>query len=59
MQHLALIGNTYEERVYERRIYPWDGHNMRNDAKGDRGEMSANFVRGRGDMMGTAGNLER
>jgi hypothetical protein len=21
---LALIGNTYEERVYERRIYPWE-----------------------------------
>jgi gliding motility-associated lipoprotein GldJ len=54
---LALIGNTYEERVYERRIYPWDGHNVRNDAKSNRGEMRANFVRGRGDMMGTAGSL--
>ena len=54
---LALIGNTYEERVYERRIYPWDGHNVRNDAKKHRGEMRANFVRGRGDMMGTAGGL--
>ena len=54
---LALIGNTYEERVYERRIYPWDGHNVRNDSKSDRGKMRANFVRGRGDMMGTAGDL--
>ena len=54
---LALIGNTYEERVYERRIYPWDGHNVRNDAKKNRGELRANFVRGRGDMMGTAGGL--
>ncbi|MBN2276032.1 MAG: SUMF1/EgtB/PvdO family nonheme iron enzyme [Bacteroidales bacterium] len=54
---LALIGNTYEERVYERRIYPWDGHNVRNDVKKYRGEMRANFVRGRGDMMGTAGGL--
>jgi sulfatase modifying factor 1 len=54
---LSLIGNTYEERVYERRIYPWDGHNLRNDAKAYRGEMRANFVRGRGDMMGTAGSL--
>jgi len=54
---LALIGNTYEERVYERRIYPWDGHNVRNDAKSNRGDMRANFIRGRGDMMGTAGNL--
>jgi len=54
---LALIGNTYDELVIGRRIYPWDGHNLRNDAKQNRGEMRANFVRGRGDMMGTAGNL--
>ncbi|MBN2482558.1 MAG: SUMF1/EgtB/PvdO family nonheme iron enzyme, partial [Bacteroidales bacterium] len=54
---LALIGNTYEERVYERRIYPWDGHNVRNDEKKHLGEMRANFIRGRGDLMGTAGNL--
>jgi len=53
----ALRGNTYEERVYERRIYPWDGHNVRNAAPKNRGEMMANFVRGRGDMMGVAGSL--
>jgi formylglycine-generating enzyme len=53
----ALIGNTYDERVYERRIYPWNGHSLRNDAKKNRGEIRANFVRGRGDYMGTAGNL--
>lgn len=53
----ALRGNTFEERVYERRIYPWDGHNVRNAAKKSRGEMMANFVRGRGDMMGVAGSL--
>jgi formylglycine-generating enzyme len=54
---LALIGNSFEERIYERRIYPWDGHNLRNDDKKYRGEMRANFVRGRGDMMGVAGDL--
>jgi gliding motility-associated lipoprotein GldJ len=54
---LALIGNSYEERIYERRIYPWDGHNVRMDEKRNRGEMRANFVRGRGDMMGVAGDL--
>ena len=54
---LALIGNSYEERVYERRIYPWNGHNVRQDLKSNRGEMRANFVRGRGDMMGVAGDL--
>ena len=53
----ALRGNTYEERIYERRIYPWDGHNVRNAAKKYRGQMMANFVRGRGDMMGVAGSL--
>jgi sulfatase modifying factor 1 len=54
---LALIGNTYDELIIGRRIYPWDGHSLRNDVKSHRGEMRANFVRGRGDMMGTAGNL--
>ncbi|MDR2887843.1 MAG: SUMF1/EgtB/PvdO family nonheme iron enzyme [Bacteroidales bacterium] len=53
----ALRGTTYEERIYERRIYPWDGHNVRNADKKSRGQMMANFVRGRGDMMGVAGNL--
>jgi len=54
---LALIGNTFEERVYERRIYPWDGHNVRNAEHRYRGQMLANFVRGKGDLMGVAGNL--
>jgi formylglycine-generating enzyme len=53
----ALKGNTFEERIYERRIYPWDGHNVRNSSKKNRGEMMANFVRGRGDLMGVAGSL--
>lgn len=53
----GLRGNTFEERIYERRIFPWDGHNVRNAAKKNRGEMMANFVRGRGDMMGVAGSL--
>lgn len=53
----ALRGTTFEERIYERRIYPWDGHNVRNSGTKNRGEMMANFVRGRGDLMGVAGNL--
>ncbi|HEX2921354.1 MAG TPA: gliding motility lipoprotein GldJ [Bacteroidales bacterium] len=53
----ALRGNTFEERVYERRIYPWDGHNVRNSDQKNRGEMMANFIRGRGDNMGVAGSL--
>ncbi len=54
---LALIGNTFEERVYERRIYPWDGHYLRNSNRKSRGQFYANFSRGRGDLMGVAGNL--
>jgi sulfatase modifying factor 1 len=53
----ALRGNTFEERVYERRVYPWDGHNVRNSVSKYRGQMMANFVRARGDLMGVAGSL--
>jgi formylglycine-generating enzyme len=53
----GLIGNSIDERVYDRKIYPWNGHNVRRDVKGDRGKMLANFMRGNGDMMGTAGAL--
>ena len=53
----ALRGNTFEERIYERKVYPWSGHNVRNSNEKNRGEMMANFVRGRGDLMGVAGNL--
>jgi gliding motility-associated lipoprotein GldJ len=53
----GLRGNTFEERVYERRLFPWDGHNVRNSAPKQRGQMMANFVRARGDMMGVAGSL--
>ncbi len=53
----SLRGNTVDERIYERRIYPWDGHNVRNPAAKTRGEFMANFVRGRGDLMGVAGSL--
>lgn len=53
----GLIGNTYDERVVERKLYPWNGHNVRNSSTKNRGRMMANFVRGRGDYMGVAGNL--
>ncbi len=53
----ALRGNTSEELVWERRVYPWNGHNVRNDEIRNLGEMRANFVRGNGDMMGVSGAL--
>jgi gliding motility-associated lipoprotein GldJ len=54
---LGLLGNSIEERLYDRKIYPWNGHNVRNDVKSVRGQMRANFMRGNGDMMGLAGSL--
>ncbi len=54
---LGLIGNSQEERMTNRRIYPWDGHITRNADKAERGRMMANFVRSRGDYMGMAGDL--
>jgi gliding motility-associated lipoprotein GldJ len=46
-----------EENVAEKQKYPWNGHQMRNAEKKYRGQMQANYVRGRGDMMGLGGKL--
>jgi len=56
---LGLIGNSYQELISSRRTYPWNGHYVRNDDNRGKfyGELNANFVRGRGDYMGVAGNL--
>ena len=54
---LGLVGNTVDELLWERKNYPWNGHNVRNDDPRDMGKMRANFVRGKGDMMGMAGSL--
>ena len=53
----GLIGNTIGERITDRRIYPWNGHGTRNPNDKYIGQMMANFVRGGGDYMGTAGWL--
>ena len=55
----GLVGNLGEgqENINERRIYPWDGHWVRNDEQQFQGAIRANFVRGRGDYMGVAGHL--
>ena len=56
---LGLIGNldSESENINDRRIYPWDGHYVRQEEKEFTGSIQANFMRGRGDMMGVAGNL--
>ena len=43
--------------VREGKIYPWSGSQVRTPSKKQMGQMEANFVRGRGDMMGTSGSL--
>jgi len=54
---LSLIGNSDEETIDERRLYPWDGDGVRNPSSKNKGEIVANFKRGRGDNMGVAGKL--
>jgi len=54
---LGYVGNTDEENINERKVYPWNGSSLRNGSKKNQGAMMANFKRGRGDNMGVAGNL--
>lgn len=58
---LALIGNQtseQDERISDRRIYPWDGNTVRYQKRNRyQGEILANFKRGGGDYMGMAGKL--
>ncbi len=53
----GLVGNTYDERIVERRTYPWNGNFVRTAERGYQGSMMANFKRASGDYMGVAGSL--
>jgi len=53
----GLIGNAMGELLTDRKIYPWNGANLRVNSKKEKGRLNANFARGRGDMMGVAGAL--
>ena len=58
---LALQGNqssAKDERITDRRIYPWNGNTVRFQKRNKyQGEILANFKRGKGDYMGMAGKL--
>ena len=41
----------------EGKVYPWSGYHPRDLSKHNAGQLQANFVRGRGDMMGVSGAL--
>ncbi|PIB37013.1 gliding motility lipoprotein GldJ [Reichenbachiella sp. 5M10] len=54
----ALIGTQWlDENQTHRRLYPWDGHALRNPYGKKIGTFMANFKRGRGDYAGIAGKL--
>jgi len=54
----ALIGTQWlEEMQTHQRLYPWDGHALRNPYGKQMGYFLANFKRGRGDYGGIAGKL--
>lgn len=54
----ALIGNQWlDENQTHKRLYPWDGHALRNPYGREMGMFLANFKRGRGDYAGIAGKL--
>lgn len=53
----GLIGNTIDELITEQKLYPWNGHAVRNSDEKYLGDFLANFKRGRGDNMGVAGRL--
>lgn len=54
----ALIGTQWlDENQTHKRLYPWDGHALRNPYGKKMGYFLANFRRGRGDYAGIAGKL--
>ena len=53
----GLIGNTLNERVLERKVYPWNGQQIRTEDKKYYGDIMTNNRRGRGDLMGVASAL--
>ena len=46
-----------EENAKAGRMFPWDGKDLRSFKRKTKGNFQANFIRGRGDMMGMGGSL--
>ncbi len=54
----SYISPEFNENIDVKRIYPWDGLTLRrSDTEKTRGNMYANYTRGRGDAAGVAGKL--
>ncbi|MFV0506109.1 MAG: SUMF1/EgtB/PvdO family nonheme iron enzyme [Bacteroidales bacterium] len=58
-EYAALGILSDDELIESRNLYSWSGSSLRvsTGKKKNRGKMQSNFVRGRGDYMGTAGDL--
>ncbi len=54
---LGLIGNTSRQNIDSKKIYPWNGLGITSAKKSTRGQILANFKRGKGDYMGVGGAL--
>jgi formylglycine-generating enzyme required for sulfatase activity len=55
---MGMIGTLWlDEMQTHQRLYPWDGHALRNPYGKAMGTFLANFKRGRGDYAGIAGRL--
>jgi len=54
---LGLIGNTKDQNIESKKMYPWNGLGITSAKKRTRGEILANFKRSKGDFMGVGGSL--
>lgn len=54
---LGLIGNTKDQNIDNKKIYPWNGLGITSAKKSTRGQILANFKRSKGDYMGVGGSL--
>ena len=52
----APTANPEDGLPKEGKVYPWSGYHPRDLSTHNKGRMLANFVRGKGDMMGVAGD---
>lgn len=52
----APVATTEDGLPKEGKVYPWSGFHPRDLSAHNKGRMLANFVRGKGDMMGIAGD---
>jgi formylglycine-generating enzyme required for sulfatase activity len=52
----APVANAEDGLPTEGKVYPWSGYHPRDLSAHNKGRMLANFVRGKGDMMGVAGD---